>query len=310
MKMMSLGTKTLGQISMTAALLLLGLGTNAQELEPRRWAHIPGGVNFFGVGYALTDADIYLDPVLLIEDAEAEIHTLGVSFIHVFELFGKTSRIDMSVPFSSGRWEGLLDGQQASTERDGLGDPKIRLAINLLGPPAQSGDDFRPFTSGTIVGASLEIAAPLGEYDELKLINLGNNRWSIRPQIGVTHSWNKWTAEISTSAWFFSENKDFRGDLTLEQDPLYAVQTHLIHTFRPGLWASASIAYGSGARSTVLSVPQDNRQENLLWALSLGYPIDRRQGLKFVYVNGTTKRDIGNDIHRFQIAYSIMWGGR
>lgn len=301
---------TLAAIRITIALLLLGGAVNAQELEPRRWAHIPGGVSFLGIGYALTDADIYLDPVLLIEDAEAEIHTLGVSYIHVFELFGKTTRLDVSAAFSSGHWQGQLDGEQTSTERDGFSDPKVRLAMNLLGPPAQSGEDFRPFISGTIVGASLEIATPLGEYDSSKLINLGSNRWSIRPQLGILHSWNNWTAEFSTSAWFFSTNDEFRGDLQLEQDPLYAVQTHLIHTFRPGLWASASLAYGSGARATVVGVPQDNRQENLLWALSVGYPIDRRQGLKFAYINGTTKRDIGNDIHRFQIAYSFMWGGR
>ena len=48
----------------------------SQELEPRRWSHLPVGANFATAGYVYTDADIFLDPALQIDDAHAEIHTI------------------------------------------------------------------------------------------------------------------------------------------------------------------------------------------------------------------------------------------
>jgi hypothetical protein len=40
----------------------------AQDTEPRRWAQMPAGLNFIGVGTRYTQGDIFLDPVLLAED--------------------------------------------------------------------------------------------------------------------------------------------------------------------------------------------------------------------------------------------------
>ena len=39
----------------------------SQELEPRRWSHLPVGANFATAGYVYTDADIFFDPALQIE---------------------------------------------------------------------------------------------------------------------------------------------------------------------------------------------------------------------------------------------------
>ena len=296
-----------------AALLLcvcLPVGSLAQELEPRRWSHLPVGINFAAVGYAYTDGNIFLDPALLIEDAEAEIHTFGVGYVRTFGLFGQSARIDLSLPLSDGKWQGLLDGEFASTERQGAGDPKVRFAINLYGSPAQRPQEFEPNYSATTIGAALEVTIPLGEYHEERLINLGSNRWVYRPQIGIVHTVDKWTFEATASAWIFDDNDDYTAPgQTLEQDPLHALQVHVIHTFRPGLWASASAAYGTGAQATVNGVRNPNKQGNLLWAVSVGLPIDRRQGIKLAYQRGETTADTGVDYDRYILAYSLMWGG-
>jgi len=290
-------------------LVLVGQTGLAQEVEPRRWSHLPVGANFVGLGYAYTDSDILLDPALQIENASAEIHTTAFSYVRALDVFGKSGRIDLMIPYSTGRWEGLLEGQPASTRRSGFNDPRVRFAVNLLGSPAQRGAEFRQFKVGTIVGAALEITAPLGDYQEDKLINLGNNRWTIRPQIGVVHNWDKWAAEITTSAWFFTDNDDFLDDQTREQDPLLSVQGHLIYTFRPGLWTSLSAAYGGGARSTIDGVEAGDRTGKFLWAASFGFSIDRRQGFKVAYMGGATRENTGDDFGRVIFAYSMMWGG-
>jgi Putative MetA-pathway of phenol degradation len=295
-------------------LLFLGVAAvhaaSAQELEPRRWSHLPVGINFAAAAYAYTDGNIFLDPAVLVEDAQAEIHTLGLAYIRTFGLFGKSARVDVSAPFSNGHWEGQIDGQFAETRRQGFGDPKVRLAINLLGSPAQTPAEFAAYRTNTVVGAALEVTVPIGEYFEDRLVNLGSNRWVLRPQLGIVHNAGKWTYEATASAWFFGDNDDYQAPgRTLEQNPLYALQLHLIHTFRPGLWASASAAYGTGARAIVAGVRNPYEQANALWALSLGIPIDRRQGIKLAYQVGRATETVGVDYERLILAYSLMWGG-
>ncbi len=68
------------------ATALLGLGSlaapvHAQDLEPRRWSQLPTGINFVGVGLAYSDGDIFLDPVLEIEDASVQLLSAGVSYV-------------------------------------------------------------------------------------------------------------------------------------------------------------------------------------------------------------------------------------
>ena len=174
-----------------ACLLLLAQSATAQELEPRRWTHLPVGVNFAGVGYVYSDLDIYFSPTLEIEDASGDMHTVAFSYTRALDVFGKSGRVDVLLPYSNGRWEGLLEGEPASTRRSGFNDPRVRFAVNLYGSPAQRGAEFQRFKVNTIVGAAVEITAPLGEYQDDKLINLGQNRWRIRPQLGVVHNWDK-----------------------------------------------------------------------------------------------------------------------
>ncbi len=282
----------------------------AQQLEPRRWTHLPVGVNFAAVGYAYTESDIFFDPALKIENATSEVHTGAFSYLRALDVFGKSGRIDVTIPYSTGRWAGLLEGQPASTRRRGFNDPRMRFAVNLLGSPAQRGAEFRQFEVNTIVGVAMEITVPLGEYQKENLINLGGNRWIFRPQIGVVHNWAKWAAEVTGSAWFYTDNDEFAGDKTREQDPLLALQSHLIYTFRPGLWASLSAAYGAAraqksmaSRLTIMSGKRSGRPVS-------GFPIDRRQGIKIAYMRGQTTERSGDDYDRIILAYSTMWGGQ
>jgi len=290
-------------------LLMLMRSGIAQELEPRRWSHLPVGANFVGVGYIYSDVDIFFDPAVDIEDATAEINTVAVSYVRALDVFGKSGRVDVVLPYSSGRWEGLQGGEPASARRRGFNDPKFRFAVNLYGSPAQRGAEFRQFKTNTIIGVALEVSAPFGEYQEDKLINLGKNRWTFRPQLGIVHNWDKWAAELTASASFFTDNDEFLDDKSREFDPLYALQGHLIYTFRPGLWSSFSAAYGNGAQSDIDGTTQNDLVDKLLLALSVGLPINARQGVKITYIRGETREDNGDDYNRLAFAYSMMWGG-
>ena len=181
--------------------------------------------------------------------------------------------------------------------------------MNLIGSPPQSIPEFRQERINTVVGAALEFSLPFGQYSEDQLINLGSNRWAMRPHIGAVHTRGKWSFEATVSAFVFGDNDDYgEPDRKLEQDPLYALQLHLIHTFRPGLWASLSGAYGTGAESSINGVPNGPDQGNFLWAASVGLPINRQSGVKIAYQRGRTTEAQGVDYDRYILAYSVSWG--
>ncbi len=280
----------------------------AQDLEPRRWSHLPKDVHFFGVGTSYTDGDILFDPVLLIEDARFELSGVGMSYVYSFGLFGKSARVDALIPYVSGRWKGTVDGESVTVRRRGFGDPRLRLSVLLYGGPAQTGAEFaRSKKSNTVVGVGLSLVMPYGEYLEDKLINLGQNRWIARPQLGVTHTRGKWTMELTGSVFFYGDNDEFWNGNRLENDETYALQGHLIYTFRPGLWASLSTAYGSGGEARINGVNKDNPTGNWLSALSLGLPINRKQGIKLSWLRARTQKDTGLDLDTVLMAYSVMF---
>ena len=87
-------------------------------------------------------------------------------------------------------------------------------------------------------------------------------------------------------------------------DPLYAVQVHVVRTFRPGLWLSVSAAYGHDGESDVNDVPKNNPKDQILSAVSSGFPVAQAQGLKFVYIRGRTLEDTGADTDNFAVAWT------
>ena len=280
----------------------------AQDTEPRRWAQMPTGLNFIGVGTSYTEGDIFLDPVILAEDVTFRLAGAGLAYVRSFGMFGKSARVDVNVPYASGRWEGFVDGVYTSVRRRGFMDPRIRLSVLLYGGPAESPAEFaKSEKSNTVVGAAVSIKLPWGHYLEDRLINLGKNRWMIRPQLGVTHTRNKWTYELTGSVFLFGDNNEFWGGNKLESDPLYAIQGHLIYTFRPGLWASLSTAYGSGLQATINGLPKDNKSANWLTAVSVGFPLSRTQGLKFSWLRFRTQADTGSDFDSLIVGWSMMF---
>ena len=272
---------------------------------------MPIGANFLGGAYAFTTGDIYLEPDLRIDNAEFEMQTIAVKYIRSFELFGKSARIDLTQPYQLGRWHGQLNGVPAQIERAGLSDTFVRFAVNLVGAPPLTGQEFSQYRanaeSETIVGMGLVVQLPTGQYFNDKLINLGNNRFTFRPQFGVVHNWDKWSAELTTAASFFTENDEFFKGNGLEQDPLYTADANLIYTFRPGLWLAGSVGYGYGGVTSVNGVESDNRIGNLGFGVSVGIPINRALGLKFGYVGTRTQVETGQDSDTFLCAFSVMW---
>lgn len=305
-------------LSRFLTLIFVGLLANsiasnsfALDLDPGRWNHLPVGVNLAGLGYAYTEADIYFNPTLQLENVKAKINTVIGKYIRTFELLGKSARIDFTQGYQDGKWTGLVDGESTSVSRSGWADSFLRLAVNLYGAPPLKGKAFTSYRSEkhieTIVGAGLAVRLPTGDYMEDKLINLGQNRFAFRPQIGVVHSRGKWTAEISGEVAFYTENDEFFNGKKLEKKPLYIIQSHLKYTFRPGLWVSSGIGYDYGGESSVNGIDKNDRRQDIAWGIRAGYPINRNVGITVGYMGSHTQESVGFDSDTVLVSLAFSW---
>lgn len=306
---------TLCKIFVLVALLMSAANPAlAQDLEPRRWSHLPVGLNVLGVGLANARGDILFDPVLRIEDASFRLDVIGVSYVRSFGLFGRSARFDVVTPLVDGRWEGLVNGEQTAVDRRGLADPWLRFSINLYGAPALKGKEFMQYSAqhetNTTVGAGIALIAPIGEYNAERLINLGSNQWIFRPQLGVLHQRRKWQFELTGSVFLYDTNADFFMNSVLKKDPLWFLQSHAIYTINPRWWSSLSLGYAYDGESTINGVIKDDSARTSLMALSLGFNISRTQGLKFAYVRTRTNTSRGQDSDTFSLGWSFRWASQ
>ena len=311
-------TKKTSALNLIRSILLLCVlvsGTqplSAQELTPRRWSHLPMNLNIFGVGYVYTKADIYLDPVLQVEDLKLEMNTVAMRYIRTGKFLGKSARFELGQGYQDGTWDGLLEGKHATAHRQGFTDTLLRVSTILYGAPPLEGKEFKEYRKSvadceTLVGAAIIVQLPTGDYSNDQLINLGTNRFTFRPQLGVVHQRGRWTYEVSGAVWMFTDNDDFWKGTEREQAPFYTIQGHLIYTFRPGLWLSSSVGYGYGAQNTINGDVKDDRGENLAFALAAGYSISRNMGFKLAYIGTRTQTDKGFDSDSVAVAFSVIW---
>lgn len=293
------------------SLLISSILSMAQDTEPRRWTNLPLGVKVVGVGYGYTFGNILFDPVLETEDVTITAHTLVASYVQPFRLGKKFARLDVFIPFSNARWEGLLQGEPTSIVRTGLLDPRIRLSYHVLGPKALDPQQLKEYLKEhrvyTTLGVSLAISVPLGQYSEEKLINLGINQFVFRPQIGVAHNWGSWSIELDLSAYIYTKNYNFFNDGSKDQNPLFASQAHLVKRFNSGLWASIGTAYGLGGASRVNRLSKDDERANLLSSAAIGLPIGKLQSAKLAYIHTQTLTDIGSNTNNLVLAWSIVF---
>ncbi len=283
----------------------------SQDIEPRRWNVFPLKTNVAGVGYAYTNGDILFDPLLKAENVTVNVNTVAANYVRSFKLFSKFARFDVLVPYTVANWQGLLSGNPTKVHRDGFADPRMRLSLNLLGAPAGTAKELYTYYAthpvNTTLGVSLAVTLPLGQYFDDKLINLGQNQFVFCPQIGLVHNWKKWSYELTGSVILFTKNPNFSNGKDKVQEPVFALQTHLIRSFKNKCWASVSLSYGLGGQSVVNRQPNRDKRSDIQSAASFGFPLSKRQGVKVVYVHSETLRDIGAKLNTVALGWSILF---
>jgi hypothetical protein len=282
--------------------------TQAQDLEPRSYSNSPIGLNFLIGGYAHTEGSVLTDPSLPIDNLGIETHSGILGYATTFKAFGQSAKFDLILPAVSLSAEGDVAGVERERHVTGMGDPLFRISVNFLGAPALTAAEFKEYHQDVIVGASLRVGAPLGRYDEDRLINIGSNRWSFRPEIGISKAIGPWTLELAPGAAIYTDNGDFGGGKTREQEPLVSVQAGLSYTFAPGFWLAASGSWYKGGQTTVDGVEKDDEQEGTRFGLTLALPVNRHHSIKIYALTGLNA-DADRDLDAIGVAWQYRWGG-
>lgn len=292
----------------STSLIMVAPGAVAEDLEPRSYANTPVGINFLLVGYSELHGNVTANPSIPLEDAKLNIKTVVFAFARSLDVWGRSGKFDVVVPEAKLTGSALLAGEPKERNVTGLIDPRLRFSVNLYGAPAMSLAEFPSYQQDLIIGTSLAITAPLGQYDDSRLINLGNNRWSFKPELGISKRVGQVTLEVSGAGTFFTDNDELLGDHVLSQDPIYQVQGHFIYAFSNGVWASLDATWFTGGSSSVDGVSNHDFQENTRYGCTLTLPLNRNHSIKLNASNGGHTRT-GSEYDAVGIAWQYRFGG-
>src|SRR5579871_4024467 len=300
--------RTIAEAALGVTLLVLGAsGAAAQDLEPKAYSASPVGANFLVGSYTWSSGAVVLDPTLPISDVAATVNGAAIAIGHSFGLFGDLALATVALPYAWADVTGKIDEQAAATSRSGLADARVKLSVNLRGNPAMTPSEFAKAPRRAIVGASLLVQAPTGQYYPAKLINVGNNRWAFKPEVGLEVPIRRLEADIYARVWLFTSNASFYpGNLERTQDPVTAVQAHISYAFQPRLWIAFDSTWYSGGSARVAGGEPLTGVNNSRAGLTLSLPVGRRYSLKVAYASGVTVRT-GTDFTTFAAAWQVLW---
>jgi hypothetical protein len=278
----------------------------AQELEPRAYSNAPIGTHFAIATYTRLSGAVLLDPSLPVSDVNAQVNVYGLGYARFFGLARRTASFAVVVPYMDADLQGQVFDAPAEVHRGGLGDLRLRGALNLFGHPALEPAEFVARPGVFSGGASLSVVAPTGQYVPARFVNIGTNRWAFKPEAGLSYPIGNWFTEASAGVWVFTDNDDFQGGHRRSQEPLAVYQLHAGYNFRPGLWLALDYGYYIGGRTALDGVDKDDAQRNTRVGLALSAPISRGWSGKLSWSKGTVVR-IGGDYSITSVALQYRW---
>ena len=290
-------------------LLYASPALQAQELEPRAYSASPVGTNFLAVGLGRAEGGVLVDPSLPVTDVEATIDSALLGYARTFGVLGRGASGSVLLPYVWADVSGNVGETRGEVRRSGIGDARLRLAVDLVGNPALTPRAFAQRKPTTIVGTSLTVVAPTGQYDGARLINIGTNRWAFKPEIGISQPLGSWFFEAMAGVWLFTDNSEFFGGHRRSQDPLASYQLHVGYTFRPGLWLAGDATYYTGGGTRVDGIAKQDKQENSRYGLTLSLPLRRGLSLKLAWSQGWSTR-IGGNFDSYTAALQYRWFDR
>ncbi|HEV8019326.1 MAG TPA: transporter [Steroidobacteraceae bacterium] len=302
--------------------LLVGLGlcgshpAPAQSLAPRAYVITPVAANAIIVQDSYLDGSLQFPGGVPITGAHADTNLPSLAYYHSFGVFGRSANVTAVVPYGIGNFEGTVIEAPASAHRTGFLDSSVRLSVNLLGGPAMGTEEFQKWRQDVLLGVSLTVTAPTGQYDDTRLINFGSNRWGFKPELGYSERWGKWVLDIYAGGWFytkdsefFSHNKYFPGTQYQNENNVGAIEGHISYDFAQRLWISLDANYWWGGATSLNGIenPATNQKSSRV-GLTASVPLTERQSIKVAVSDGDYVR-YGGNFKEIAVAWQYGWIG-
>lgn len=305
---------------MRAVCLLLSLAGSlltpaalGQELAPRAYLITPQGSNAITLTWSFFQGGLNLPGELPIKDASGTFSVPVITYYRSFGVLGRSANFAIGLPYGIGNFEGTLEsGNVHQTYRSGLLGAGFRFAINLHGGPAMPVRTFMNWRQNLLVGVSLRVVPPSGQYDPTKLINWGIHRWAFKPELGISKRWGRWILDGHAGAWLFTTNREsFSVPEPQPQmlSPIASFEGHLSYDVKPRLWFSLDGNFWTGGMATLGGVPNpDTKQTSARIGGTASIPLNRRQSLRFSYSHGAYIR-FGGDYQNVSVSWQYGWIG-
>lgn len=295
-------------VSALVILICIPYAAITQDLDPRAYVKVPINGTVLISGFAYSKGGVLTDPTLPLEDLTAQVQALTLGGVRTFSLFGRTAQALAVLPYGWVDASAIVNGQSQTATRSGFADMRFRLSVLLLGGKATTLADFGKSKKQTIIGTSLTVVAPTGQYFSDKLINLGTRRWSVKPEVALTQPvGERWMIDFYTGIWLFTNNHSFYpGESLRTQDPMVAFQTHVSYNVSHRMWVAFNATFYAGGQSSVNEIYKDDRQENTRIGATLAIPAGKRSALKIAYSRGAIVR-IGANFDTVSIGWSTTW---
>ena len=278
----------------------------AQEMEPRAYSPAPTGAQFVLLAYGYQSGDVLLDSSLPLEDVSVKLNAASIGYGRTFNLAGRQANVAVVFPYIWGTAQGTVFEDQVNVRRSGGGDVRLRFSTLFKGGQALRRKEFAERKPGTIIGASVSIVVPTGQYDPARLVNPGSNRWAFKPEIGISKPHGRWTFEMMGGAWLFTANNSFLGNSHRWQKPMVSFQGAVIYTLRRRMWASGNATFYSGGSTVLNGIENEDRLKNARIGATFSYPLNSRQSLKLAWAKGVTTR-IGGNLNTIAVAWQYAW---
>jgi hypothetical protein len=290
---------------------LIALPMAAQDLDPRAYLRLPVKTNTIVTGYTYSKGGVVTDPTLPIEDLEATVQGASLGYVHTFGLFGLTSSAMVAVPYSWAEASGKVVGQLQSISRSGLADSRMRLTVLVHGAPAVGLQEFIKAPKKTLIGISMNIGVPTGEFFSDKLINIGTHRWSFKPELALSQPLGKrWLIDAYAGVWFFTTNYSFYpGTSKRSQDAMGSFQAHISYNITPRFWVALNTTYYVGGKSAIDDIYKDDRQSNSRIGLTAVMPVGKSNSIKLAASTGAVVR-VGQDFTTVSFGWQHSWIGK
>jgi hypothetical protein len=303
-------TRSVASLAVLVSLACVSGVAVAQDLSPRAYLITPVDSNALVVSYSHLAGGLQFAGAVPITGADATINLGVLSFYHSFDLLGRAANFTIAAPYGFGDFRGTVADVPKQADRSGSLDLAARLAVNLIGGPAMAPKQFAGWHQNVLVGASLTIVPPTGQYDPTRLVNFGSNRWSFKPEIGYSQRFGSWVLDGYAGVWFFTANGAFYpGANTQSEKPVGAVEAHLSYDVRPRLWVSLDANYWSGGVTSLNGVQNDlTDQRNSRVGMTASVPLTAHQSLKFSFSDGAYIR-YGGNYRSISVAWQYGWIG-